>query len=423
MNRSLQRRLSLTLSGALLLAALLAAAVSFWLAYDEAAEAQDDVLRQVAAVDAAAQTATADPDARLIVLHLPRDSRPGWLPAALAPGMHTLTTPTGPVRACVVARAAGQHTVVAQSTAITNELATDSALRILLPLLLLIPVQAFLIVRLVRTGLAPIHSLARQLDNRAAGQAGALPTDGIPAEITPFVDAMNDLLQRQRRFIADAAHELRTPLTALHLQAQNLDGAASIESMRARLQPLQEGVARARRLTEQMLDLASVAAGAQPPAVVDLQDVARELVALFLPLCLKHRIDIGFGRSTPVKVIGSADHVRQVLRNALDNAIRYTPPDGQVTLDIYCDAGCAVVDVTDDGPGIPAAERARVFDPFVRLPGAVGVGSGIGLAIAREAARGLGGNVTLHDRTRGTGLVFRYTQRHHIDGTSSHAIP
>ena len=176
--------------------------------------------------------------------------------------------------------------------------------------------QAFLIVRIVRTVLAPVHRLARQLDGQGTVHAGALATDDIPSEITPFVEAMNDLLQRQRRFIADAAHELRTPLTALHLQAQNLGCAQSLESMRARLQPLQEGVARARRLAEQMLSLASVEAGTPGVAIVDLQDVARELVAACLPLCLENRVDIGFGRAASLAVDGNPDYMRQVLRNA-----------------------------------------------------------------------------------------------------------
>lgn len=427
MTRSLQKNLSLTLSGALLLAALLAASVSFWLAYDEAAEAQDDLLRQVAAVgasdDPAASGTPADPDARLIVLHLPHDARPAWLPAALAPGMQTLDTPAGAVRAWVVAQNAGTQTLVAQSTAMTRELALDSALRILLPLLLLIPVQAMLILRIVRTGLAPLHRLARQLDSQAAGQAAALPTAGIPTEVLPFVGAINDILQRQRRFIAGAAHELRTPLTALHLQAQNLAGAASLEDVHARLQPLQDGVARARRLAEQMLSLVHAGSSSDSARVVDLQGLARELVALLVPVCRADRIDIGFLRCVPVDIVGNADHVRQIIRNALENAIAYTPPGGQVSVDLYLDADCAVLDVIYDGPGIAPADRARAFDPFVRLPGAVGFGSGIGLAIAREAARSLHGDVSLHDRAARPGLLFRYQQPRQLHPGSSHETP
>jgi signal transduction histidine kinase len=112
----------------------------------------------------------------------------------------------------------------------------------------------------------------------------------------------------------------------------------------------------------------------------------------------------------PLRVSGSPEVLRQVLRNALENALNYTPEGGQVSLRIRSEGNDGVIEVIDDGPGIPPEQRERVFDSFYRMPGSNGVGSGIGLAIARESAQRLGGSVSLHGRPEGTGLVFRYRQ-------------
>jgi two-component system OmpR family sensor kinase len=108
---------------------------------------------------------------------------------------------------------------------------------------------------------------------------------------------------------------------------------------------------------------------------------------------------------------GSPDTLRLILGNALDNALRYIPSGGEVTVRLAAEGDDAVIEVADTGPGIPASERTRVFDPFYRLEGSSGNGSGLGLAIARDAASRLGGSVTLQDRPEGAGLVFRYRQR------------
>lgn len=430
--RSLQRHLSLMLGSTILLAGLAAATASFFLAYSEAREFQDDMLRQIATLSTggAAESSLAwprrqnagvgalsDPESRIVILHLPDDPRPAWLSGDLAAGFHTLNTASERLRVFIRDTPPGQRTVVTQPTDARDEIAIDSALRTLIPLLLLLPLLAWLIVRIVRSELAPITRLSRRLDEQPADRPEPVPDPGLPEEITPFVQAINRLLERvnqlmaqQRRFIADAAHELRSPLTALSVQAQNLRQADSLDSLRDRVTPLQEGIERARHLTEQLLNLARTQAGASGAVEVSLSALVRELIAEYLPLAEDKNIDLGLEESTPLPVRAAPDALRLIIKNALENALKYTPAGGEVTIRLLSDHTHAVIEVVDNGPGIPASERACVFDAFYRIPGASGAGSGLGLTIAREAAMRLGGVVSLHERPEGCGLVFRYRQ-------------
>jgi two-component system OmpR family sensor kinase len=281
----------------------------------------------------------------------------------------------------------------------------------------LLPVLIWLIVRIVRSQLAPVAQLARSLDEQSAHHPRQLPINDLPQEITPFVHAINRLLERishlmgqQRRFIANAAHELRSPLTALSIQSQNLMQAGSPEVMLERISPLQDGIERARHLTEQLLSLARTQADAREQVVTNVSAMARELIAEYLPLSDARQIDLGLDEIAPLSLHAEPDALRLILRNALENALKYTPEGGEVTLRLIPEDGSAIIEIVDTGPGIPVSERARVFDSFYRMPGTAGIGSGLGLAIAREAAIRLGGSVSLHKRENGCGLIFRYQQ-------------
>ena len=430
---SLARQLARTLTLTILCAGLVAAAGSFFLAYFEATEFQDDMLKQIARLDTQGTTthpapgprgpgengvALSDQESRILVLRLPRDARPDWLAADLAGGFHTVSG--GPLRFRVFIQdtpAAGRI-VVAQTTDARDEIAIDSALRTLIPLLLVLPLLAWLLAGVVRRELAPVTRLSRSLDEQSADRLDPIAEDELPDEIAPFVFAINRLLQRvnlligqQRRFIADAAHELRSPLTAISLQAQNLGHAGSLESARERLVPLQQGIERARQLTEQLLSLAGTQAGANAESTIDVSATARGLIADNWPLAEARNIDLGLEEATPVFVQGAPETFRLILKNGLDNAMKYSPVGGEVTVRLRKDGDTAVIEIADNGPGISAPERDRAFDPFYRIVGATGNGSGLGLAIAREAANRLGGTVSLHEGEAGRGLVFRYRQR------------
>lgn len=435
MNNSLQQRLSVWLSAAIVATGFLAAGVSFWLAYDEAQEFQDNSLRQIATlVDAdrlpsggqrSAGAADNDPEARIVVQRLaaPPALAPARLalPADLTTGFHTLDLDGSPWRLYVRALKSGERIAVAQATQVRAEAARDSALRTLLPLLALIPLLVFLSRRLVSASLAPVRALAQVADAQPEDRPAALPTAQVPDEIAPFVQSINRLLERinrlmgqQRRFIADAAHELRSPLTALSVQAQNLQQAVSLEALRERVVPLLAGIERARHLTEQLLSFARTQAEAPNEADVNASAMARELIAEYLSFAEAKGIDLGLEEIAPLSLHGSPEALRLILRNGLENALKYTPEGGEVTLRLLSGNGNAVIEVVDNGPGIPISKRERVFDSFYRIPGTAGEGSGLGLAIAREAAIRLGGTVSLHERQEGSGLVFRYRQRRDI---------
>ena len=426
MNRSLERHLSRTLALSIVMAGLVAGSASFVFAYLEAQEYQDDTLRQIAALTKNPGKGPAldgvgaleDQESQVVVLRLPLDPRPPWLPADLPAGFHTLVGPDGQMRVFVREDGHGGRIAAAQATDMRDETAINSGLRTLAPLAFLLPLLVWLSIRIVRRELAPVRRLAQTLDEQSAERPQSLPNEDVPDEIAPFVRAINRLLERvnrlieeQRRFIADAAHELRSPLTALSLQAQNMEKAETLETMRQRAAPLRAGIDRARRLTEQLLSLARSQAGSPAREAVDVSKMARELLAEYLPLAEARSIDLGLQDAGNVMLAADPQMLRLVLKNALDNALRYTPPHGEITLRVHTEGEQAVIEVMDSGPGIPADERDRVFDPFYRIEGAGGEGSGLGLAIVRDAVARLGGTVSLHDKPEGSGLVFRYRQR------------
>ncbi len=437
---SLRRRLVSMLGGATLLAALVAGAVSFVLAYVEAREFQDDTLRQIARLagrgrgvpagggaggrSVRAASTLDDPESLISVIRLPDDPRPAWLTGTLAvPGFHTLDTQAGRLRVFLLKESAGRAVVVTQPTDSRDELAINSALRALIPLLLLLPLMVWLIARLVRSGLSPVTELAMHLDAQAAGQPQPLPERDLPEEMAPFVQAINRLLARisgllgqQRRFVADAAHELRTPLAALSIQAQNLGRAKSREEMAERLGPLLDGIGRARKLAGQLLSLARLQAGEAALTPVEVNPLARELLAELMPLAEAKNIDLGLDETAVIGLDATPDGLRLMIVNGLENAIKYTPAGGEVTLRLRVEEDQAVIEVIDNGPGIPDEERERVFAPFHRRPGAGGEGSGLGLTIAREAAASFGGELSLRTRPDGAGTVFCYHQARRREG-------
>ncbi len=430
---SLQKRLSLMLGGATLLMGMLAGLAAFGLAYQEARELQDDTLRQIAVLYGSSGQGSAksgkqdhrspskawiDPESRITIVHLPNDSRPAWMVDNLAAGFHTVAGQESPLRVFVLNGTFSDSTVVAQPTEFRNEIALNNALRTLVPSLLFIPVVIWLIIHIVRSQLVPVNQLATLLDRQDAEHVSPLPEQKIPREVLPFVHAINRLLVRinqllgqQRRFIADAAHELRSPLTALSLQVHNIKQADSLALAREHILPLEAGVERARRLTEQLLDMARIQASVTERSWVDVEGLARELIEEFVPLATARRIDLGLDVLTKLSLFANPESLRLVLGNGLENALKYTPEGGEVTIRLSMDGGDAFIEIIDNGPGIPDSYRKRVFDPFYRMPDTQGNGSGLGLAIAREAALRMGGQITLHDRPDGVGSIFRYQQQ------------
>lgn len=221
------------------------------------------------------------------------------------------------------------------------------------------------------------------------------------------VESGNDA-NSKARFIAVAAHELRSPLTALSLDVQNLKNAAdSPTAVREQLPRLEADIMRTRRLAEQLLTLARTEALVEMAQTVDVSVFARELIARAMPVALQRGIDLGLDEAAHFNLRCAAETLRLVIGNALDNALKYVDKEGVVTLRLALDGDAPIIEVIDNGPGIPAEERKHVFEPFYRATKSA-EGSGLGLAIAHEAAKRLGGCLTLLAPPQGSGLVFRY---------------
>jgi two-component system OmpR family sensor kinase len=302
---------------------------------------------------------------------------------------------------------------VAQPMSVREQRAAELALQTLKPFALLLPVLALVIWIAVGHALEPLRRLTAQVKSRRVNALDALPATQLPDEVQPLVLALNDLLgrlraalERERAFMADAAHELRTPLTALYLQTGMLARASSEAERAAAMSTLAAGVQRAIRLVEQMLALARQEPRADSqPVPVRLDELAREIVAELVPLADAGRIDLGVASAQPATVAADPDALRTLLRNLIDNAVRYTPAGGRVDVTVESSATGARVTVTDDGPGIPPEERARVLDRFYRRAGTTATGSGLGLAIVKAIADTHGATVSLTDGPAGKGLA------------------
>jgi two-component system OmpR family sensor kinase len=302
---------------------------------------------------------------------------------------------------------------VAQPMRIRQQQAVQLAVQTLKPFALLLPLLAILIWLVVGHALEPLQRLTTLVKARRVDALDPLPNEPLPDEVQPLVSALNDLLvrlgaalERERAFMADAAHELRTPLTALHLQMEMLARAANEAERTDAMERLSAGVQRAIRLVEQMLSLAR-----QEPRVdhtrvsVPLHEIARDVVAELVPFADAKQIDLGISESQPAFVRGDPDALRTLIRNLVDNAVRYTPAGGRVDVCLEGHTNRIVLRVVDTGPGIPPEERARVFDRFYRRPGTSPPGSGLGMAIVKAIADTHGATVALDSGPEGHGLA------------------
>jgi two-component system OmpR family sensor kinase len=336
------------------------------------------------------------------------------LPQVTTLGFSTVGTSEGRWRVFGV-QAETRVIQVAQPMSVRQDRAAGLALETLKPFALLLPALALLIWFAVGHALQPLERLTALVGARRVEALDPLAEAGLPREVRPLVAALNELLarlraalERERAFMADAAHELRTPLTALHLQAGVLARASDESERRAAMDTLAAGVQRAIHLIEQMLALARQEPRAEAVRVpVRLDDLARETVAELVPLADAGGIDLGVSAAPAVSVAGDPEALRTLLRNLVDNAVRYTPPGGRVDVAVAAGSGGegARLVVSDDGPGIAPEERVRVFDRFYRRAGTRPPGSGLGLAIVKAIADAHGARVSLGDGLGGRGLT------------------
>ena len=416
MLKSLRGRLFVGLTAIIVLTGAVGGTFAYMWAYSEAIEMQDSILIQIGAfvlnasisqslpvkgVDAESEVAVVELGA---MPHGSADDRRLW---GLQDGLHNDVHQGKPVRALLRTRPDGSRLAVTQRTDIRAEIAGDMALRTLLPIAALVPclmlVTAFVIARSFR----PMVRLAYDLDARMPDDVGELAAEGAPSELQPFLGSINGLLgrmrailDRQRRFIADAAHELRTPITALSLQAENLDALEMPSVARERLGALRGGMRRTKHLLEQLLTLARQDA-AQPTSreTVFLNVVVKGVVADLLPEAAAREIDLGFRIAESVPLNGDEFSLISAVRNLVENAVKFTPNGGRVDLGVYREDEMAVLQIEDTGPGIPPEELDRVFEPFFRGRQPAVEGSGLGLSIVKRIVDRLGGSIAIENIT------------------------
>ena len=426
--RSLRRRLLVWSLGIVLLGGIVAAAVVFQQARQQAAELFDYQLRQLAytlrdrdynpsqlvealsgeGLDFVIQVWAAD--SRLLY----RSHAEIGIPGPSGPGFADVDTSLGTWRVYTIWHR-GLWIQVAQHRLAREALAFSVSGRTLLPFVLALPLMGFAIWRLVGREVRVLHATAQAIAQRTPESLDPIEAEAVPEEVQPLVDSLNGLLGRlgtaltqQRQFIADAAHELRTPLTALRLQLQLAERARDDAERQKAHADLREGINRAAHVVEQLLTLARAdpEAGSAARGSVDLMELAQSVAHEYEAPAAERGVSIALElRDAPLTVHGDRASLRALLGNLLDNALRYGQSD--IHLRTHRAGERAIVEVEDRGPGIPVGERERVFDRFYRGERVAEGGTGLGLAIVRRIAQAHGGQVELLEASAGKGLLAR----------------
>jgi len=298
--------------------------------------------------------------------------------------------------------------------ALTETMRTQA---VALPQMLVLVVAILLIVYGYTYVLRPMQRLRALIDNRGLNDLSPLDPEAAPQDLRPLIRSVNGLMERlaasfdaQRRFIADAAHQLRTPLAGIKSQTERALIENDPAAARLALKRLSAGTEHATALANRLLTLARAGTPLiAPPVDVDLIGIVSDTIAEHLPNAIERRHDLGFegpSNGSPCIVRGDALLLREMLSNLIDNALRYSPDGGSITVSVDRDpaSGCYALAVSDTGPGIPANERERVFEPFYRGADVMAPGTGLGLAIVRTIATVHGASVALSTGPGNRGL-------------------
>ena len=348
---------------------------------------------------------------------------------------------------------------VAETLDKRSRLATEIIKGVILPQFVILPLAVLLVWFALARGIAPLSQLQQRIRRRESHDLSPIDEHDAPEEVAPLVRSINDLLARldqsmsaQKHFLADAAHQLKTPLAGLRTQAElaqrEMDAGHDLHTVRRSLQQIALSSQRAAHMVNQLLSMARAEdeEQARRQSVLDIVELATETVLDFVPKAMDKRIDLGYegpedGTGLP-QLIGQPLLVRELIRNLVDNALQYTPAGGTVTVRLHplwpeqpaaadpvppaapgnppppgpLPTPWVVLQVEDDGPGIPEAEREQVFQPFYRVLGTNVDGSGLGLAIVKEIADRHGadihvGAVHSEPRPEGAGLGAVFTVR------------
>ncbi|MFC0253808.1 sensor histidine kinase [Massilia consociata] len=332
----------------------------------------------------------------------------------------------GPAAGGATATAPGLALVqVAETLDKRAHLANEIIKGVILPQFIILPVILALVWFALSRGLSPLAELQQRIRARPQDDLSPIDPRQVPEEISPLVGSFNDMLERlaqtvemQKRFIADAAHQMKTPLAGMRMQSELALRQVDPDEIHRSLEQLAKSSESATRLVNQLLALAR--AENQPHAglafeEIDLAQLARATVQDWVQASFTHRIDLGFEpQDEPLVIAGNALMLRELLSNLIDNALRYTPQGGSVTVRVRRDGEHALLEVEDTGPGIAPSERVHVFERFYRILGTNVQGSGLGLAIVREIAQQHGAEIDIFNNPRShaskyPGSLFRLT--------------
>jgi two-component system, OmpR family, sensor histidine kinase TctE len=303
---------------------------------------------------------------------------------------------------------------VAETLEKRSVLAQEIIQGVMLPLFVILPLAVLLVWLALARGIQPLNQLEDRIRKRKPNDMSPLDESMVPTEVLPLVSSINDLLNRlqssiatQKRFLADAAHQLKTPLAGLRMQAdlaQRTD--ANADDLKQSLKQIGRASMRATHTVNQLLALARAESSGAPVAMqtCDLAALTMDVVKDSLPRAMERHIDLGFEGPDDTRALiqGNPTLLKEMVRNLIDNAINYTPSTqakpGVVTARVSGAASTGwLLEVEDSGPGIPLAERERVFEPFYRALGTEADGSGLGLAIVLEIAEKHQAKISLAD--------------------------
>jgi len=367
-------------------------------------EPEDDFVVQIWGAGGA-KVYDSDPD-----IAIPRQSRDGFSNIATKSATwrtYSFVTP-------------GRTVQISQDMVVRDELAAGAALRSAVPVMAIFPLSWILLSLVIDRVMRRLRKVISIVQTQDAVTRRPIPLRTVPAEIQPLVRAMNELvdrlqqaMERQRRFVSDAAHELRTPLAALALQLGNLRRVARGRELLSRLADAEAGARRANVLVSQMLRLARYETGQDLDIIeiVDLSVLVQSCVDEIRPVADAKALRLSVALADRPQLKGRASELRVLIANILENAVKYSKPGGIVEVVTAAHPESVVLSVTDSGPGIPPAMAERVFERFVRGADSGTEGSGLGLAIVRSIANRHGIAVELVNRVQAHGLTVRVKAR------------
>ena len=433
--KSLRRRLLLWLLPATFLVGVLASVGTYWGALIELSDLLNDQMRYIA------EQVTVDGDGRMtlrpptkhmenpfaednadeVLLQVWRNGKLEYttnsavaLPPPRQSGLHDVLAGDQTWHT-VVSERGDRWVRVAQAQDARWEALAKLSIHLFWPVLSLIPLMGLFLWFGIGYGLRPLRKIREELDHRNVTSMEPIDSVSLPAEVAPFAEGVNNLLLRleqafimQKNFIADAAHELRTPIMGLRIQAQLAQRANNDEERQAAHSQLQIGIDRLAHLAQQLLALARLdpqeKVAIKP---VDLAALCKSVIIDQARLAEAKRIDLGLAEQTVAEVWGNIDNLRILLNNLVDNAIRYTGRGGRVDISVRRTSHGVVLEVCDDGPGIPQAEHGKVTERFYRGDNSTETGSGLGLSIVKRIAEQHGAVVSLDTGPNGNGLKIQ----------------